>query len=290
VLLLVACGGGPPLPAPLPVVGGGPPSLFVESAVVGPPGADGSRFGREWTLGTDARGRRLATSPEKGGAIEVGNVDFLPRTLVLEVGDVAPERKLHVSFDRRPLATVPLAGRLAVPLPRDLPIGRYRLDLASDPPAAIPLLAAHLEPSLPAGTLTVSGRDVEQSGSALAYFDRRLPRDEAILVGTFVPPASPRPGQRFELVLEREDGTPIRRFDWSPSFWNRVRGARDIELPMGDAQGLVHARLRALGEGPPARWHDLRYSWTANRPGIMSGPAPAAPSPPKTNLPRGGRP
>ncbi|HEY0781480.1 MAG TPA: hypothetical protein VGE98_03430, partial [Thermoanaerobaculia bacterium] len=135
--VVAACGGGPPLPAPLPVVGGGPPPpVFVESAAVGSPGADGSRFGREWKLGSDARGRQVWTSPEKGGALEVGNVDFLPRTLVLEVGDVPPESKLHVVFDRRPLATVPLAGRVAVPLPRDLPIGRFRLDLAAEPPAA----------------------------------------------------------------------------------------------------------------------------------------------------------
>jgi hypothetical protein len=300
-LFAVACGGDKPLPGPLPVAGGAAaPVSFTESTFVEPFGAAGSRFGKEWTVGADARGRRTFASPDAGGTIELVRVDFRPQTLVLEVApDVAPvapispivpERKLTLSFDHRPMGSFPLAGQIRVGLPRDLPIGRVVLDLRADPPGPIVLASAAVSPALPAGAVRLDGRDVVQAGSTLLYLDRFLTRDDAVLTGTFVPPHAPHPGQIFELVLERDDGTPIRRFDWSPSFWNRVRGARDFDLPMGDAKGRIRARFRAVGDGPPARWKDLRYTWVAERSGVMSGPAPAAPNPPQSNLPRGSRP
>ena len=96
-------------------------------------------------------------------------------------------------------------------------------------------------------------------GNCLVYLHCRLGGREA-LEGTFVPPAAARPGQRFELSVERLDGTPIRRYGWRPSFWNRLRGARRFQLPLRGTRGPVRVRLIArAGEagGPPGRWRGL---------------------------------
>jgi arylsulfatase A-like enzyme len=102
----------------------------------------------------------------------------------------------------------------------------------------------------------IRGSDLRQSGESLVRIVRRVTPDTE-LVGTFVPPAAPAPGQRFELVVEREDGSVVRRFSWAPSFWNRMSGAKPIVLPLDRADGWVRIRLRARGLGPPARWAKL---------------------------------
>jgi len=136
-------------------------------------------------------------------------------------------------------------------------------------PAARPgmpaLHGAGLAPALPAGSAKVEGADVVMAGNCLVYLRCRLAGQEA-LVGTFVPPADARPGQRFELSVERPDGTPIRRFGWRPSFWNRLRGARTFELPLRGATGPVRVRLISRASdagsagGQPGRWRALGLS------------------------------
>ncbi len=121
------------------------------------------------------------------------------------------------------------------------------------------LYGASLTPALPAGAARVEGGDVVMGGNCLVYLHCILGGKEA-LVGTFVPPAGARPGQRFELSVERLDGTPIRRFGWRPSFWNRLRGARGFQLPLRGTRGPVRVRLIArAGDagGPPGRWRAL---------------------------------
>ncbi|HVR11334.1 MAG TPA: hypothetical protein VMW75_25040 [Thermoanaerobaculia bacterium] len=188
---------------------------------------------------------------------------------------------------------------LTVRLPDDLPVGQVPLDLMFRPPseasqggvgpatglavqagagvlqgqavgggpperrtlpAAVPaVFGASLAPALPAGGARVDGADVVIGGNCLVYLHSRLVGNEA-LEGTFVPPADARPGQRFELSVERLDGTPIRRFGWRPSFWNRLRGARRFQLPLRGTRGPVRVRLIArAGDagGPPGRWKAL---------------------------------
>ena len=191
-------------------------------------------------------------------------------------------------------AALPLALRL----PDDLPVGLVPLDLVFGPPSeaskggvgpaaglegkagagapqgqalgagpparrglpAVPaVFGASLSPALPAGGARVEGADVVMGGNCLVYLHCRLAGMEA-LEGTFVPPADARAGQRFELSVERLDGTPIRRFGWRPSFWNRLRGARRFQLPLRGTRGPVRVRLIArAGDagGPPARWQAL---------------------------------
>lgn len=194
------------------------------------------------------------------------------------------------------------APSVQVRLPEDLPVGQVPLDLVfgpaeragagpapGPPPGAAPaavrgpgggsgageqpaaqkelpgvpaLSSASLAPALGAGGARVDGADVVIEGNCLVYLRCQLAGQEA-LVGTFVPPADPRPGQRFELSVERPDGTPIRRFGWRPSFWNRLRGARTFELPLRGTRGPVRVRLISRASdagsagGGPGRWRAL---------------------------------
>ncbi len=156
------------------------------------------------------------------------------------------------------------AGGAAVPSGPPAPLGA----------GLVPALhGAGLTPALPAGSARVEGADLVMAGNCLAYLRCQLGGREA-LVGTFVPPAAPRPGQRFELSVELPDGTPIRRYGWRPSFWNRLRGARSFELPLRGTRGPVRVRLisragdagdartaadagDAAGPGPAGRWRRL---------------------------------
>jgi hypothetical protein len=180
---------------------------------------------------------------------------------------------LSVRTGDRELARATLrAGALPleVRLPEDLPVGQVPLDLVfgagrrdaagRGAPAGLPgLYGASLSPALPPGAARVEGADLVMGGNCLVYLRCLLTGVEA-LVGTFVPPAGARAGQRFDLSVERPDGTPIRRFHWLPSFWNRLRGARGFELPLRGARGPVRVRLisrAADAGGPPGRWHAL---------------------------------
>src|SRR4029453_2676174 len=73
------------------------------------------------------------------------------------------------------------------------------------------------------------------------------------LEGTFVPPDSPRRGQRFELIVERGPDRPLQRLSWSPEEGRERR----IALSVGEGPGFVRVRLLARGEGAAGRWKEL---------------------------------
>lgn len=278
-----------------------PVEILVESAIFAPPPS--STTANRFDAGWQARrlGGREALLPVSGSgrllAVHLGEEE--PRTLTLDFArEGLPEGgRLSVRTGDRELAHATLrAGALPVRvrLPEDLPVGQVPLDLVfgpaegsgqrpapGTPPAPVrepgegggagsasarlgvpALLGASLTPALPAGGARVDGADVVMEGNCLVYLRCQLAGQEA-LIGTFVPPADARPGQRFELSVERPDGTPIRRFGWRPSFWNRLRGARTFELPLRGARGPVRVRLisRASGAGSagggPGRWRAL---------------------------------
>jgi hypothetical protein len=287
---LGAAGCGGPRPA-VPLLGARPApiEILAESDTFAPPGsAAANRFDAGWQQRlVDGR---AALVPVSGSgrllAVHLGEEE--PRTLTLDLArEGLPEGgRLSVRTGDRELAQVTLhaaALPLRVRLPEDLPVGQVPLDLAFGPAPQDPqdpqqprqprqglpdvpaLYGARLAPALPAGGARVEGADVVMAGNSLVYLHCQLAGQEA-LAGTFVPPADARPGQRFELSVERPDGTPIRRFGWRPSFWNRLRGARTFELPLRGTRGPVRVRLIArAGDagsagGPPGRWHALGLS------------------------------
>jgi hypothetical protein len=250
--------------------------VLVESATFAlPPSTAANRFDTGWDRRRLAGGEGLVATSGSGRLQAVNLGEEVPRTLTLDLArEELPEgARLRVRSGDRELARATLRSAalpLAVRLPEDLPVGPVALDLLFEPgpraalgsgtrPALPVLHGAGLTPALPAGSARIEGSDVVMAGNCLVYLSCRLAGNEA-LVGTFVPPAGARPGQRFDLSVERLDAIPIRRFGWQPSFWNRLRGARRFELPLRGTRGPVRVRLISRAGpagGPPGRWQAL---------------------------------
>ncbi len=246
--LTAACDRQPEL---LPLVDGdhAPDVLTEQRRIAHPPSLGGNRFlNGWWPWGYEGR---LVLSPPKPRArvrMEVVNLGGEPRTLLLDVLQAAPGRRVRAWAAGRDLGSFPLTDPVKVLLPAGLPLGRVPVDLELDW-GTRGVLAAGMQPILPAGKVQLEGADVLQSGTSLADFVHRISGGES-LVGTFVPPAAPGQGQRFELIVEREPDLPLQRLSWTG-------GTLRIDLPLGDAPGYVRVRLLARGEGPPGRWRKL---------------------------------
>ncbi len=248
------------------------PDLLTESASIAlPPSLSGNRFLSGWQAWRDGGQVALAPSPG-GGRIEIVRLAAEERRLVLDLQDAsvppAAAGSVRVRAGDRDLGTFPWSDPLEISLPADLPLGRLAIDLEPvlpSPEAPVPSVTnAAVRPVRPAGPLEVEGHDLVQAGTSRVAGVFRI-TSETDLLGTFVPPAEPRSGQRWRLVLEREDGSSIRRFEWSASFWNRFRGQRSFRLPLRGATGLVRVRFDAVGDGPPARWRDLAWAGPPSR-------------------------
>ncbi|HEX3127286.1 MAG TPA: sulfatase [Thermoanaerobaculia bacterium] len=229
-------------------------ALVEDRAISRPPALGGNRFLSGWW--PSKKGGELLFRPEPPRArLQIVNLGNTARTLYLDLKQApAASSKVRVKAAGRDLGAFPLADPTEIRLPADLPEGRVNLDLAFE--ADVRVLGAGVRPALPAGKVASRGADIVQSGDSMVDIVRRVtPGTE--LTGTFVPPDSPEKGQRFEITVLLEDGSPVRRFAWSPSFWNRLLGRKTIELPLGETDGWVRIRLRARGAGPAATWKKL---------------------------------
>lgn len=260
------------------------PDLETEAGAIAlPPSLSGNRFLSGWQAWRD--GDRVALSPMPGGGrIEIVRLVAEERRLVLDLHDGDPPGgSVRIRAGERDLGTFAWRDPLEIPIPADLPLGRMAIDLVPTAPASpspggaapIPnVVNAAVRPIQPSGALKVEGHDLIQAGTSRVETVIRATA-ETELLGTFVPPEKPRPGQRWQLTLEREDGSNIRRFYWSASFWNRLRGQRGFRLPLRGANGLVRVRLDAWGDGPAARWRDLAW---AGPPEMAAGHSPTIPA------------
>ena len=277
-----ACGGRQPSgPLRLLVDGEHRPDVLTERRdVANPPALGGNRFLSGWWPWRE-EGTLILSPIVQGARMEIVNLEApgtgRRRTLVLDVLQAAPDRKVRVKAAGRDLGAFPLTDPVEIPLPDELPVGRVLVELSFEE-GSRGVVAAAVRPVRPEGRVRVSGADLIQSGSSLVDLVQPVSSGGGeTLVGTFVPPADPEPDQRFDLTLEREDGSPIRRFSWAPSLWNRLRGTRDFALPLGeDVQGFVRVRLQAHGKGPAGRWKSL----------ALQGGAPPKPAPDRFPPPR----
>jgi arylsulfatase A-like enzyme len=245
-----------------------------------PPALSGNRFLTGWFPWRD-EARQLSLVPQGAARIEIVHLAAEPRTLVLDLHDAPqPGKRVRVRTAGREIGMFPLADPLEIPLPADLPVGRVPIDLLFDR-GSPGVVAAGLRPVLAAGGARVQGENLGQRGNSLVEMVFRLNGDET-LVGSFLPPSAPEPDQSFELSLERPDGSRIRKFTWTPTFWNRLRGERHFALDLRRTEGFVKLRLRARGHGPAGEWRGLAFVGREGTPRHASGgvaeadPAPAA--------------
>jgi hypothetical protein len=253
--------------------------LTERKEVTSPPALGGNRFLSGWWPWKE--GKTLVLSPiTQQARVQIVQLESRARTLVLDLLQEAASqgKKVRVTADGRDLGSFPLTDPVEIPLPDDLPLGRVTLELAFEE-GSRGVIAAAVRPTRPEGKVKRWKTDLIQSGTSLVDLVRPVSGGET-LMGSFIPPTDAKPGQRFDLVIEREDGSPIRRFTWAPSFWNRLRGTRSFAYKIKeDVQGFVRVRLWAHGEGPAARWHELRLVGAdpVEVPARAPGPAPAAP-------------
>lgn len=255
-----------------------PDVLTERKDVANPPALGGNRFLSGWWPWKN-EGTVVLSPITPQARMQVVHLDRRERTLVLDLLQEAASKgkKVRVKAAGRDLGAFPLTDPVEIPLPADMPIGRTTLELSFEE-GARGVIAAAVRPTLPEGkVLRTSKGDLIQSGASMVELVRPVSGGET-LVGEFIPPKDPKPGQRFDLVIEREDGSPIRRFTWTPTFWNRLNGTKSFEFPLvKETQGFVRVRLWARGEGPVARWKQLRF--------VGGGAAAPAPQVARTETP-----
>jgi arylsulfatase A-like enzyme len=258
--LFLGCSGGVPKgPVRLLLDGNYAPDVLVERRTIAwPPALEGNRFLTGWFPERGTGGKALLPPVDGGSArIEIVNVEAKDQILVLDLAD-SPEihGTVNVQAGGQELGVFPLKNPLEVPLPfSKLPLGRVLVNLTFHAPR-VAVRAAAIRSASESGEVRVVGSNVFQAGPSMADLVRPVTGGE-ILVGSFVPPESPRSGQSFELTVEREDGKTAQSFSWTPRFWRQ--GRQRIALPVGDREGFVRIRLRALGAGPEGRWEGLGF-------------------------------
>lgn len=258
-------------PAVRPLLGDGrAPEVLAESGVLAPPSSrEPNRFGPGWAARKNA-GRLVLVPAAPASRIELIYLgEEVARMLTLELAALAPgaESAVRVRSGDRDLGRLPLARPFRLRLPEDIPVGRVPIELSFESwqRGTPEVLGGSVSPILPAGSARAAGRDLLQWGNSIVYLAAKVRRGDR-LVGAFVPPVAPRRGQRFELTAERRDGTPIRRFYWSPSPWDRLRATREIDLPLRDAAGAIRVRLLSRGDGPAGRWQRLGLAGDTGKP------------------------
>ncbi len=259
--LFLGCSGAPSIPSgpvrPL-LDGDHAPDVLVERREVAwPPSPEGGRFLSGWFAERRSGGAVLIPPLDGGVArLELVNLEKQDRRLAIDfaAGPEPLQGSVRVRAGGRDVGTFPLSDPLELRLPfSELPLGRVPVDLTfASRQAAV--VAAVLRSPAAAGEAKVEGSDLVQSGASLVDLVRPVSGGE-VLVGSFVPPESPRFGQSFELTLEQEEGRVVQRFSWTPGWWRR--GRQTIALPVGGARGFVRVRLRASGAGPAGRWQSL---------------------------------
>jgi arylsulfatase A-like enzyme len=268
VCLFLGCsGGGPKGPVRLLLDGNYAPDVLVQRRTVAwPPALEGNRFLTGWFPERGAGGKALLPPVDGGSArIEIVNLEAKDQTLAFDLADSPPQGTVNVQAAGRDLGVFSLKNPLEIPLPfSTLPLGRVLVSLSFHAPR-VAVKGAAVRTASEGGEVRAVGSNVVQQGPSMADLVRPVTGGE-VLVGSFVPPESPRSGQRFELMVEREDGKTAQSFSWTPRFWRR--GRQRIALPVGGREGFARIRLRALGAGPEGRWEGL---------GLMGGvPAPSS--------------
>ena len=174
--------------------------------------------------------------------------------------------------------TVPIAARTSVPIPSDLPLGRFALGVSL--PVDAPPLRAGFDTAQPAGEVRVRDHDIVQGGVSLVELVRPLGSpalgSKALVSGRIEPPARPGGGQRLEL-RQRCAGRDRLLWTWEPAWWHAFRNPR-FSVEVACPSGWLHLRFVAPTTGPPAAWKDLMIAGTP-------APRPAG----HEQAPRGGR-
>ncbi|MEM7350545.1 MAG: sulfatase [Acidobacteriota bacterium] len=239
-----------------------------------PPATSGNRFVAGWWPWRSG-GHDVLTALDGGARLELIHLEQRPRTLVLDLLDEEPPATgaVRVAVAGGEPVRLPLSDPLVLELPAELPLGRVRVEILPETGTKLTVLAASMRTALAAGDTRFEGADALQTGHSVVDAVRRVEAG-SVLSGTFRPPASPREGQEFVLQIEAA-GRWQTAFSWRGTLWNRLRGARRIEVPLGAESGWVRIRFVVRGEGPAARWQGFAIH-SPTRAGVTAASPPGA--------------
>ena len=234
------------------------PDVLTESrAVEPPPSLGGNRFLRGWFPWRHQEAQVYVPNAE-GAVLQIVNLSNRPRSLHLESRLLGETGDYEVAVES---AGTKLERCPSEPPPRCRcpPICRgvgspIHLTFDKEPDPVV--LQASLDQALPPGDVQIEAATIVQAPSSLVDITRPV-EPGARLVGRFSPPADPRAGQRFAILLDREGLPSELLFEWTGSRLDRWRGERSLSLPLPADSEFLRIRLLAEGSGPPATWHEL---------------------------------
>ena len=289
LLLLSACDGTGTGERSTPLLDGRhAPDVLTESRPLeAPPSLQGNRFVAGWWPWH--RKGTVWLVPAPGGALLEGVV-LQPRgrvlTLNTDVFEQEDDAVVEVTVGGGEPFTLPLASPLEIPVPEDLPPGRFPVGLHFPEKAEVAVDAAGFDSAVPPGEVSFEEDEIVQSGWSAVDFVR-VAHDLLTLTGSFEPPREARPDQEFLLSVERPGEPPQTVFHWTPGLLSTLRGSRRFEIDLASHGGddpFLRIRLLARGQGPPGHWRAL--SLHSREPLDPSGPeAPAQKAGPPAKQP-----
>ena len=259
------------------------PDILTEATLLDPPPSlGGNRFVSGWWPWKKDGQPVLVTAKS---TVRLEGVQLLNRERQLlldgEVLKGRPGDPVAVLIAGNQMEDVPLEFPLAIPIPAATGRGRFPVDLTLPQDAQIVVRNAAFRQAADSGSAAIEGASLRQSGPSLVDFVLPVPAGSR-LVGSFSPPESTDPDQRFELWLEEEGASPRLAYSWSPGVWNRFLGRSSYDVPVTDEDGMVRIRFAATGEGGTGSWvrPELQLPIAGDEPTPAKQPAPA-PAPPR---------
>lgn len=228
---------------------------LVESRKIAPPPATaGNRLVMGWR-GVVRGTRGFLLADPAGARIEGVNLGAEGRQLVLDFGERIPTGHVKVRIAGADARSIALSQRTAIPLPPQLPMGRFPIDLAF--PIGTPPLRAAFDSARPAGEVHFDTEAIRQAGASLVELMRPYAGD-AVITGALDPPARAHSGQRLEL-RQLCGGQDRVLWGWQPSWRDSFRNPR-FRVRARCPSGWLRLRFVAPRAGDPGVWQHLEIS------------------------------
>lgn len=215
-----------------------------------------NRLLRGWRFLPQPGGPQLVPCGDES-VIEFTNLSRRTRTLALDVIEHSPGASLTARAAGSNLGTFPLSGRVVIPLPNELPVGRAVVSLTFSDPEQTRIARVAVMPTLHAGNVEIGDDLIIQTGWSAVEVTQRVEPGARFAVD-FVPPDVPVANQRFVVSVVRDSDSQREVFSWTTSRDAARPGPRSVEIDLGEASGIVRILLEAKGRGPAGRWKNPR--------------------------------
>jgi arylsulfatase A-like enzyme len=234
----------------------------------------GTRFVSGWRFVRGDSGMRI--SPTGADCrLELVHLGQRTRFLELRLRPGFSESTITAWAGSRALGVYPLASRVVVEVPADLPIGRVPVTLELSDPSGVALKGASVRPCRD-GAADIDDGEVFQSGWSAVEIVRPVvgrPR----LTGRFAPPIDPSPEQRFAVLVDDGVTAGVTVFEWHAGERHGPGSELDFAARIESDSGFARVRLVSEGPGPVGRWSDLAIGAGKTGPPVAPEPSPKPP-------------